>query len=217
MAFLDSTVVTISFPAIARSFSRSSLSDLSRVLNAYNVVIAAFLIPAGRLADQIGRRRVFLAGVAVFTVASLLCAAAPGVWWLVGARLLQATGAALLLPTSLALLLPMFPAQRRQAAVAIWGAVAALAAGLGPSLGGLLTQEATWRWVFLVNVPVGAVALGLGPRYLEEARKRDTARPDVLGSVALAAGIGALSRWSRARVGGGSQTVRSPSFSRPDC
>jgi NTE family protein len=192
MAFLDSTVVTVSFPAIARSFPGASLSDLSWVLNAYNVVIAAFLIPVGRLADRIGRRRVFLLGLALFTSASLLCALAPGLWWLVGARVLQAAGAAMLLPTSLALLLPEFPPERRQAAVAVWGAVAAVAVGIGPSLGGLLTQEATWRWVFLINVPIGVVALILGARHLREAREPGAARPDVLGGAALALGIGAL-------------------------
>jgi EmrB/QacA subfamily drug resistance transporter len=164
------------------------------VLNAYNIVFAALLVPAGRLADLVGRRRVFLAGVVTFIVASALCAAAPSVAVLVGARVLQAAGAALLVPTSLSLLLPEFPLEQRATATAIWGATGAVAAATGPSLGGLLVDATDWRLVFLVNVPIGLAALVPARRLLTESR--DPARgaiPDLLGVALLAAGVGLVS------------------------
>ncbi len=116
VAFLDVTIVNIAFPDIRRSFPDADVASLSWVLNAYNVVFAAFLVPAGRLADVLGRRRLFVAGLAVFTVASLACALAPSPAALIAARVLQALGAAVLVPTSLALLLPAFAPERRAAA-----------------------------------------------------------------------------------------------------
>src|SRR4051812_28245442 len=109
MAFLDVTIVNVAFPSIREAFPSSSLASLSWVLNAYNIVFAALLVPAGRLADLLGRRRVFFTGLGLFMAASALCGLAPGPWWLVSARVLQAAGAALLVPTSLGLLLPEFP------------------------------------------------------------------------------------------------------------
>src|SRR5215212_463690 len=129
LAFLDATIVNVAFPNIRLSFPGSSLGTLSWVLNSYNIVFAAFLVPAGRLADLLGRRRVFTSGIVVFTVASALCAAAPSVGWLIAARGVQAVGAALLVPASLALVVAAFPAARRSHAVGVWGAMAAAAAG----------------------------------------------------------------------------------------
>ena len=192
LAFLDATIVNIAFPAIERALKGPSLSTLSWVLNAYNVVIAASLVPAGRLADRLGRRRIFLIGLAVFTAASAACAAAPAVGWLIAARVIQAVGAALLLPSSLALMLPLFPAERRQQAAAVWGAVAAVASGAGPTLGGVLIHWASWRWVFLVNVPIGIFAIVMTLRALEESRAETPSTPDVLGAVLLAVALGAL-------------------------
>src|SRR6201991_1513978 len=131
MAFLDVTIVNVAFPSIREAFPSSSLADLSWVLNAYNIVFAALLVPAGRLADLLGRRRVFFWGLALFVLASCLCGLAPSAWFLVGARVLQAVGAALLVPTSLGLLLPEFPIERRASATALWGAVG----GGGPGTG----------------------------------------------------------------------------------
>src|ERR687893_2587277 len=148
MSFLDVTIVNVAFPDIERDFAGSSRADLSWVLNAYNIVFAALLVPAGRLADLLGRRRMFLIGVVAFLATSLLCGLAPSAELLVGARVLQAAAGALLVPTSLALLLPEFPLEKRATAVAIWSATGAVAAALGPSLGGLLVDAAGWRLVF---------------------------------------------------------------------
>ncbi|WP_329566250.1 MFS transporter [Kitasatospora sp. NBC_01266] len=191
MAFLDSTIVNVAFPDIAKAFPRSNLSTLSWVLNGYNVVIAAFLMPAGRLADRLGCRRSFAAGLATFTLASVVCGFAGSVPVLIGARLVQAAGAAVLVPTSLALLMPMFPAARRLVAITIWGAAAALAAGTGPGLGGVLAEDWSWRAVFLVNLPIGILAV-LASRYLTEQRERRGPAPDALGTVLLAAALGLL-------------------------
>lgn len=130
---LDTTVLFVAFPAIRRTFAGVSASELSWVLNGYTIVFGALLVPAGRLADRVGRRAMFSAGVTVFTVASLACGLAPTPWTLVAARVLQAVGAAMLLPTSLALVLAAFPRPKWPVAVSLWGAVGALSAAIGPS------------------------------------------------------------------------------------
>ena len=194
MAFLDVTIVNVAFPSIAAAFPTASLAGLSWVLNAYNIVFAALLVPAGRLADLVGRRRVFFIGLGVFVAASALCGLAPSVEVLVAARVLQAVGAALLVPTSLGLLLVEFPPERRASATALWGAVGGVAAAAGPSLGGLLIEWADWRLVFFVNLALGAAAWVPARRLLRETRDPDRgAVPDVLGIALLAGGVGALS------------------------
>ncbi|HMS62565.1 MAG TPA: MFS transporter [Solirubrobacteraceae bacterium] len=187
LAFLDATIVNVAFPDIRASFPDASLSGISWVLNAYNIVFAAFLLPAGRIADLLGRKRLFEWGIWLFVVASVLCAAAPTVELLIAARAVQALGAAVLVPASLALVLQAFPGPRRTHGVAMWSAMAALAAGLGPGLGGILVELEGWRLVFLVNVPLGALALLLARRTLVESRapgKRTV--PDLIGATELA-------------------------------
>lgn len=192
LAFLDATIVNIAFPAIRRSFPESSLSQLSWVLNAYNVVFAALLLPAGRMADRVGRRRLFELGLALFATASLLAALAPSVEALIAARAVQAAGAAAIIPASLALLLPAFPPERRATAIALLGAAAAVASASGPALGGVLVEASGWPLVFLVNLPLAALTIALGRRVLVEAREGPSARrPDVLG-IALFGGAVAL-------------------------
>jgi len=192
LANLDLFIVNVAFPAIHADFHGASLSDLSWVLNGYAIVFAALLVPAGRFADRVGRKRMFLAGMGIFVAASVLCAAAPSVSALILARVLQATGAAIMIPTSLALLLPEFAPDRRRAAVGLWTAGAAMAATLGPVVGGLLVRE-DWRWVFLVNVPLGCVTLIVGAMLLHESRHSAAgAWPDLLGALLLCVGIGAL-------------------------
>jgi EmrB/QacA subfamily drug resistance transporter len=188
---LDLFIVNLAFPAIERSFGGTSLSTLSWVLSAYAIVFAALLIPAGRLADRTSRRGGFLVGVAIFTVASALCAAADGVEFLVAARILQAMGAALLMPCSLGLLLAAYPPERRSGAVRIWAATSGVAAALGPVLGGLLVTL-DWRWIFLVNVPVGIAALIAGRRYLPVVPRVPEPRPDLIGAFVLMLGAAAL-------------------------
>jgi NTE family protein len=193
IAFLDATIVNIAFPDIARSFEGTSIASLSWVLNAYNIVFAAFLVAAGRTADLLGRRRVFVWGLELFTAASLLCAIAPSVGALVAFRVVQALGAALLVPSSLALVLQAFPPDRRAHGVALLSAVAAVAAGLGPSLGGLLVAAGSWRLVFLVNLPIGVAAVVLARRRLVESRAPGRRRmPDLVGALALALAVAAL-------------------------
>ena len=192
MSSLDLFIVNIAFPDIQRDFGGTSLASVSWILNAYAIVFAALLVPAGRIADRVGRRRVFLTGLGVFTAASALCAVAPSVELLVAARVLQAVGGALMLPTSLGLLLPEFPPERRATAVGLWAAVGGVAAAAGPPLGGLLVQ-ADWRWIFLVNVPLGVIGIVAGSRVLREVRDPDQGRfPDLLGAAFLIAGIATL-------------------------
>lgn len=169
IVFLDTTIVNVAFQTIKADF-HASQSGLSWVLNAYALVFAALLVPAGRLADQVGRRRVYVAGLAIFAVTSAACGLAPGTGLLVAARALQAVGAALVVPTSLALLLPAFPLAKRSTAVGLWGAMGAVAAASGPTIGALLIRYVDWRAVFLVNVPVCLLAGVLVLRVVEESR-----------------------------------------------
>jgi MFS family permease len=188
---LDLFIVNIAFPNLERSFPSLSLTDISWVLSAYAITFAALLVPAGRRADRSGRKRAFLIGIALFTVASAGCAAAPSLGVLVAGRVLQAAGGALMLPSSLGLLLSLFPPQRRGAALGLWAAMGGAAAAAGPPIGGLLVQ-ADWRWVFLVNLPIGVVAVLIGWRMLSEIREEGGSAPDVLGALLLAATITAI-------------------------
>jgi NTE family protein len=193
IAFLDATIVNIAFPDIRRSFPDASLAGLSWVLSAYNIVFAALLVPAGRLADLVGRRRVFIGGLLGFTIASLACAAAPSAEVLIAARVVQAVGGAALIPTSLAFVIAEFPIAQRAMAVGLWGAAAAVAAAIGPSVGGLLIALSDWRLVFLVNVPIGLAASWAGLRLLTEARQpAGTPLPDFVGVVLLTVAVAAL-------------------------
>ncbi len=191
MSSLDLFIVNIAFPAIGRHFGGASLASLSWVLSGYAIVFAALLVPAGRWADAFGRKRAFLLGLGVFVAASAACALAPSVGFLVGARVVQALGGALMLPTSLGLMLPEFGAHERHVAIGVWAATGGIAAASGPPLGGLLVQ-ADWRWVFLVNVPVGLLGLGFGLRALAERREPGALRPDLLGAAGLIVAVGAL-------------------------
>ncbi|HWH43834.1 MAG TPA: DHA2 family efflux MFS transporter permease subunit [Thermoleophilaceae bacterium] len=193
LAFLDTTIVNTSFPDIRGDFRDATPAQLSWILDGYFIVLAALLVPAGGIADRFGRRRVFLAGIALFVATSVLCAVAPSWQFLVGARVLQGVGAAILLPASVALLLPLFPPERRAAGVGIWGAAAALAAAIGPPLGGLLVEVADWRWIFLVNVPLGGIVLAVGMKALDESRDPAATRmPDLPGAALAAVGLGLL-------------------------
>ncbi|WP_433655232.1 DHA2 family efflux MFS transporter permease subunit [Nocardia sp. CA-128927] len=188
---LDLFIVNIAFPDLLKSFSSSSLGELSWVLNAYAITLAALLMPAGWWADQSGRKRAFLTGLILFTVASACCAVAPVLSVLVAARILQAVGAALMTPSSLGLLLPLFAPEKRGAAIGLWSAMAGAAAAAGPPIGGLLVQ-ADWRWVFLVNIPIGIVAVFVGWRVLPEIREEARSTPDILGALVLAGTVAAI-------------------------
>jgi EmrB/QacA subfamily drug resistance transporter len=190
---IDTTVLFAAFGALHAGFPGSTSADLSWVLNAYTVVYAALLVPAGKLVDTHGRKRIFELGLMLFLVASAACGAATSVGMLVGARVLQAIGAALLTPSSLALVLGAFPVERRAIAVSLWGAVGGLAAALGPSVGSGVVDALGWRWAFFLNLPLGLLAWWRGRRRLTEWRSAGQDAPlDVPGIVLLIAGVGAL-------------------------
>jgi EmrB/QacA subfamily drug resistance transporter len=191
LSSLDLFIVNIAFPSISQSFHGESLRSMSWVLSAYTIVFAALLVPAGRWADRAGRKRAFLIGLGIFTVSSALCALAPSLGLLIAARILQATGGALMLPTSLGLLLPAFGPARKGAAIGLWSAVGGAAAAFGPPIGGLLVQI-SWRWVFLVNLPLSLVALVVGVRVLREIKDPDAHRADLLGAAYLSIAVGAV-------------------------
>ncbi|HEY1819219.1 MAG TPA: MFS transporter [Trebonia sp.] len=198
---LDMFIVNVAIPSIGRSFGGANLANLSWVLNAYAIVFAALLVPAGRAADLIGRRAAFLAGMVVFGIASAACALAPDVWVLVAARVVQAAGGALLMPASLGLLLAVARPEKRTGTIRAWTSVGGAAAALGPVIGGALVA-ASWHWVFLVNVPIVAIAVIAGVRVLAPdsaaaaragvAAERTEALPDTLGAAVFTLAIGAL-------------------------
>jgi MFS family permease len=192
LAYLDVTIVNIAFPDLAGDFRDAGLGTLSWVVNAYALAFAALLVVLGRAADRIGRRQVYLIGVAAFMLASAACAVAPSPGVLIAARAVQGAAAAAMIPAALGLLLAAFPPQRWAVAIAAWGAVGSVAAAFGPPLGGLLTDGGSWRAIFLINVPVGVVTLALGLRVLRESRAVETARPDLPGAALLAGATGAL-------------------------
>lgn len=193
MASLDVFIVNVAFDAIGADFGGTGLTDLSWVLNAYAILFAALLVPAGRLVDRYGRKSGFLVGLVLFTGASAACAAAGSIWALVGFRALQAVGAAILTPASLGLVVASAPPGRRAAWVRIWAAVGALAAALGPAVGGMLV-EASWQWVFLVNIPIGVAAVVAAILWVPDSRDTSITRnPDLVGATLLAISVGALS------------------------
>ena len=193
LAFLDATIVNVAVPSIVEAYDGATLDSVSWVLNAYNIVFAAFLVASGRLADLMGRKRVFELGIVVFTFASLLCAVAPTLEFLIFARAMQALGAAVIVPSSLALVMVAYPGPQQARGIALWSAGAALAAGVGPATGGALIEVLDWRWCFVINIPIGVAAWRLSGRQLVESRapgRRSV--PDLLGALVLAGAIGAL-------------------------
>ena len=189
--FLDTTILYIAFPDISATFVDAGASKLAWVLNGYTIVFAALLIPAGKLADRIGHRRVFLAGSTVFTVASVACGFAPTAEVLIVFRVLQAVGGAALIPSSLALVMHAFAHDQLPRAVAIWGVAGAVAGSLGPTLGAAIVEALGWRWAFFINLPIGVYTVIAGRQNLHESSDPDTRIPSVLG-VALVASAAAL-------------------------
>jgi EmrB/QacA subfamily drug resistance transporter len=185
MAQLDFFVVNVALDGIGKSFPGSSVAGLSWILSAYAVVFAAVLVPAGRIADLYGRKKVLLIGIGIFTLTSILASLAPDLGVLVAARAIQAVGAAMIVPTSLGLLYPSFPKRQHTLVVGLWAGGAAVAASAGPPVGGLLVTL-DWRWIFLVNVPIGIVTIIAGARLLPEVRQSHNRRlPDFMSAVAL--------------------------------
>src|SRR4051794_18487532 len=190
---LDTTMLFAAFRAVRAGFPGTSAADMSWVLNAYTVVYAAMLIPAGGLADAHGRKKVFMLGVTLFLAASAACGLAGSVGWLIAARVAQAVGAALLTPASLSIVLAAFPQHKRAIAVSLWGAVGGLAAAIGPSLGSFVVDSVGWPWAFYINLPLGALALWRGASILNESVKPSQRRRiDVVGMALLMVAVGAI-------------------------
>jgi EmrB/QacA subfamily drug resistance transporter len=193
LAMLDSTVTSLAVPDLHRAFPAASVPDLSWVISGYAVMFAALLAPAGRLADALGRRRLFAFGVGLFTLASLLCALSPSLVTLVIARFIQGAGAAAMIPASLAILLMDGPAERRPQSIALWSTASAVAAALGPSIGGVLVEQFGWQSVFLINLPLGLIVIAATLRVVPApAQQTRGALPDPIGTVLLAIGVGGL-------------------------
>jgi EmrB/QacA subfamily drug resistance transporter len=170
MTYLDNNIVNVAIPDIQRELGLST-AGIEWVVSGYILTFAGLLLAGGRLADRFGRRRLFLVGLAVFTVSSLLAGFAGGATTLIAARALQGIGAAAVTPTTLAIISATFTdPKERNAAVGIWGGVGALALAVGPVLGGLLTQHVSWEWIFWINVPVGLVVAALSTTRLTESR-----------------------------------------------
>jgi EmrB/QacA subfamily drug resistance transporter len=189
---LNLSIMNVAFPDLRRSFPDVSAAELSWVLNGYTIVSGATLILAAVVSDRLGRKRILLGGLAVFTLAGVACALAPSPTFLIAARVVQALGAALITPSTVQVILADVPVTRRGTAVAAWSAIGGIATALGPSLGAVVVDVGTWRWAFWISLPIGVLVFLLGLRYFTEAAPEELVRgplPDPLAAVALAAGV----------------------------
>ncbi|WP_405940563.1 MFS transporter [Streptomyces sp. NBC_00726] len=192
MVLLDNTIVGAALPDMQHRL-HLELTGLQWIVDAYVLLVAMLLLSGGIFADRFGRKRVYLTGVAVFTVASVACSLAPSLGWLVAGRVLQGIGAAALSPASLALLAAAYPVpQERVKAIGLWAGLSGVGLAAGPVIGGVLTDAFGWPAVFLVNLPIGAVLLLAGLRHLEEARNPDAPALDIPGTALSVLGVGAL-------------------------
>ena len=189
LAFIDGTVVSVALPAIAREFGATG-SDVQWVIESYALFLSALLLVGGSLGDHFGRRRVYAIGVVLFALASTACGAAPSVSWLVAARAVQGIGGALLVPGSLALISASFDPARRGQAIGTWSGFSGITTAIGPVLGGWLVSH-SWRWAFVLNIPIAAVVLFLLTR-VPESRNPSPRRLDLLGASLGTAGLGGL-------------------------
>ncbi len=209
MIMLDNTVVNVALPSIQRSL-HMSISQLEWIVTGYALTFAAFMLTGGKLADLIGRRRIFVIGLVVFTASSFVCGIAPTSGWLIGARAVQGIGAALMNPATLSIITATFPARQRGLAIGIWAGVSAMALAIGPLVGGLLTEHVNWNWVFYINVPIGILGIVASYVFIEESQ--DTSheqRLDLPGLLTSGLGLFALTYglieannygWTSARI-----------------
>ena len=193
MIMLDNTVVNVALPTMEKDL-HVTVSSLEWIVTGYALTFAALMISGGKLADMYGRRLVFVVGLVVFTLSSLACGLAPNAGFLIGARAVQGSGAALMNPATLSIITATFPPKQRGQAIGIWAGVSALALAIGPLVGGLITENLSWNWIFFVNVPVGALGVVVSQLVIRESR--DTSheqRLDVPGLATSALGLFALS------------------------
>lgn len=195
MVVLDVSIVNVALPSIGRSLHYRT-SGLQWVVNAYVLTFAGFLLLGGRAADMFGRRRVYVFGLALFTLASLFGGLAATPAWLTTARAVQGIGGAFLSPATLTIIVTTFSGVPLAKALGVWSAVAGAGGAAGAILGGVLTAELSWRWVLFVNIPIGIAAAAVALMFLTEAKRRErgeaSARLDLAGSVTVTAGLGAL-------------------------
>ncbi|HEX3238056.1 MAG TPA: MFS transporter [Gaiellaceae bacterium] len=191
MLLLDITVVNVALPDIDRELN-TSFTDLQWIVDAYALTLAATMLNAGSLGDLLGRKRVFLVGIALFTISSALCGAATTPLWLIVARGAQGIGGAAMFAGSLAIISQEFHGRERGTAFGIWGATVGLAVAIGPLVGGALTTYVGWRWIFFVNIPIGVVCVAAGLRELRETRDEEHGGFDLWGLLTLTAGLFAL-------------------------
>jgi len=192
MSMLDNTVVSLALPTIGKDLN-TTLTQLEWVVNAYALVFAVFLLTGGKLADLLGRRRIFIAGLVVFTASSLACGLAGTGASLIAFRAIQGTGAAMMLPATLSIITATFSAEERGIAIGIWAALSGAALAIGPMVGGLLVEKAGWEWIFFINVPVGVIGIFAALRLLDESRDTSAVRRvDFPGLVTSGLGIFAL-------------------------
>ena len=192
MMMLDNTIVNVALPAIARDLE-IGISELEWVVNGYALTFAVIMLTGGKLADMLGRRRIFIVGLAVFTLASLTCGLATSPHMLIGARIVQGVGAALMNPATLSIITATFPPRQRGMAIGIWAGTAGMALAIGPLLGGIITQKIDWSWIFFVNVPVGILAIIVARLAIRESRDTSAEqRLDLPGLATSAIGLFAL-------------------------
>jgi EmrB/QacA subfamily drug resistance transporter len=192
MIMLDNTVVNVALPSIERDL-HVSISSLEWVVTAYALTFAALLITGGKLGDLLGRRRIFIVGIAIFTLSSLACGLAPSAGFLIGARAVQGVGAALMNPASLSIITATFPPRERGQAIGIWAGVSAMALAIGPLVGGLIVDNINWNWIFFINVPVGVVGIVVSQLVIKESRDSSHEQSiDLPGLVTSSAGLFAL-------------------------
>ncbi|MFF5185042.1 MFS transporter [Streptomyces sp. NPDC000345] len=189
---LDNTVLNVALPSMERDL-HASTAGLQWTIDAYTLVLATLLMLAGSTADRIGRRKVFMAGLVVFSLGSLLCSLAPGLGLLIAARMVQAVGGSMLNPVAMSIITNTFTDPRERArAIGVWGAVVGISMAAGPLLGGLLVESVGWRSIFWLNLPVGLAALLLTLRYVPESRAPKARRPDPVGQLLVIALFGSL-------------------------
>ena len=191
MIMLDNTVVNVALPAIQRDLA-ADLSELQWVVTGYALTFAALMLIGGKVADAYGRRRIFVLGIVVFTLASLWCGLADSGEMLIAARVVQGAGAALMNPATLSIIAAAFPPQQRGTAIGIWAGVSALALAIGPLTGGLITDHLDWSWIFFVNVPIGVLAIAASYLFIDESRDETHVRLDLPGLAASSVGLFAL-------------------------
>ena len=209
MIMLDNTVVFVALSAI-QSDLKISQSELEWVVSGYALTFAVLMLTGGKLADLLGRRRIFIVGLAIFTASSLACGLATGAGFLIGARVVQGVGAALMNPATLSIIVATFPPRQRGTAIGIWVGISAMALAIGPLIGGILTEQINWSWIFFINVPVGIAGIIVSRLFITESRdESEEQRLDLPGLISSAVGLFGLTYaliegnnygWSSARI-----------------